>query len=793
MKKFIGFVVTLISMALMTGVLITTVQASNIDILFERRVAEIITRDVHYHRIRQVTSLGFRDIHVLTVPVDDPYIVIGPAESVNEHGLRETVSTLLLDNGAVAGVNADFFGLANIRSASFGPVVRDGELISVGTGLNREGNEHATLYIEYPHNPFIIYTQTQIDFLNDGQRNIEIQSINKITDMMLPIIVNTNAMSDTSLIDERFPGLFKIVVENSYITYLSEYGETVDVPENGFVVVVPHVSADWIRQYFAVGQSIALTVRSGVDLGNITQAIGGGGRILLNGEYVEDGLVIGGRHPRTAVGVSEDRRHIIMMVIDGRGHSVGATHEETAELMLEFGAYNAMMLDGGGSSAMGISTLQNPELRVVNTPSEGSQRRVANALAVFNNSVPQAPVRIEIQAASAYPDAIYAFVPNRMEVFATDYYFNRIDIPWEFVSVNAINDPDGRWMDNYFHASRPGPVIFEASFNGMFARQEIEARRLMELIPSVETFTVQVGGSRSLNFRGIDHTGTSSGSLPGVNFTISDTSLGHMQGNTFVAEEDGIGYIQAWVGDVVRHVTFAVVAELDPESDDTPDFSGLLVPPDSRFSDFLQREIYGEPPYGSFDIVAAGRTSVPDGSTPQGFAAADTAARTLFAQATTRGLLIGESDWPSDIAPNYRWNSNYHVHRQDNVVILQMSAAEGGFFRTNREQWRSFSRDIAVSGADHVIVTMDVNPLTYISRGEFDFFNEVLSEFIGLGMSVFVVSAQGEATSATARDGIRYINLGSMWTNANELNDDFALLRIRFTGNQAVYDLQRIN
>ena len=805
MKTFARSVLFLTCAILLTGLFATYAHAaSNIDILFERRTGEVIARDVLYQQVRQVTSLGFRDIHVLTVPVDSPNIVVGPAESVNEVGLRETLSTLLRDNGAVAGVNADFFGMASVYAASFGPVVRDGELVSVGSGLNREGNEHATLYIEYPHNPFIIYTQTQIDFLNNGQRNIEIHSINKVTDMVLPIIVTRAAMNDTAQLDARFAGLFKMVVEDHIITYLSADGETVDVPEDGFVVVVPRSQADSARYYFAVGHNTALTVRSGVDLGNIYQAIGGGGRILLNGEYVDDGLVIGGRHPRTAVGVTQDRRHVVMMVIDGRGHSVGATHEETADLMREFGAYNAMMLDGGGSSTMGISTLSHPDLRIVNTPSDGGQRRVINALAVFSRSVQQDPVRIEIQAASSTPDFIHAFIPNRMEVFATDHYFNRIDVPWEYTNVNAVNDPDGIWIDNYFQPSRPGMILFEASAGGLFARQEIEARRLMELVPSVETFVLDVGQSRHLSFQGFDHTGTRSGNLPGVNFVVSDTTLGHMQGNTFVATAEGVGYVQAWVGEVVRHVTFAV-REPRPEDEDededeedeeefAPDFSGLLVPQNSSFSDFKRAEISGEVPHGSFDMVAAGRTAVPNSeSLPAGFAEADAAARALFTQGSSRGLLVGQSNWQADIGPIYRWNNSYHVHRQDNAVILQMSAAEGGFFRTNREQWRDFSRDIATSGADHVIITMDTNPLTGISGGEQSFFNEVLATFVELGKSVFVISTQGETTTATARDGIRYINLGSMWTSNNSLNGDFALLRLRITGDQVVYDLQSIN
>ncbi|MCL2616617.1 MAG: hypothetical protein FWD96_03100, partial [Defluviitaleaceae bacterium] len=400
--------------------------------------------------------------------------------------------------------------------------------------------------------------------------------------------------------------------------------------------------------------------------------------------------------------------------------------------------------------------------------------------------------------------------PNRMEVYATDSYFNRIEIPWEHVTINAINDPDGRWIDNYFHASRPGFIIFEASFGGMFARQEIEARRMLELAPSVETFVLEVGQSRGLSFQGIDHTGTRSGNLPGVNFRISNPELGYMQGNTFTATAPGVGYVQAWVGDVVRHVTFAVrevQPEPEPRDEDyegeeepeelpefVPDFSGLLVPPDSRFTDFTRRDLSGEAPYGSFDIVAVGRTAVPDADDlPQGFAVADAAARALFTQGSSRGLLVGEADWADDVGPVYRWNSDYHVHRQYNTVILQMSAAEGGFFRTNRQQWNSFSGDIAASGAQHVIVMTDVNPLTGIPAGELGLFTEVMAEFVNMGMSVFVVSAHGESTSATARDGVRYINLGRMWTGDNRQNNSFAMLRIRITDDQAVYDLQTLN
>ncbi len=58
--------------------------------------------------------------------------------------------------------------------------------------------------------------------------------------------------------------------------------------------------------------------------------------------------------PRTAYGVSQDNRYLFLMTIDGRqsGYSDGALDQETAYWMLQVGAYNAINMDGGGSTAM---------------------------------------------------------------------------------------------------------------------------------------------------------------------------------------------------------------------------------------------------------------------------------------------------------------------------------------------------------------------------------------------------------------------------------------------------------
>jgi exopolysaccharide biosynthesis protein len=82
-------------------------------------------------------------------------------------------------------------------------------------------------------------------------------------------------------------------------------------------------------------------------------------------------------HPRTAIGLSGDRQHLLLLVADGRREDVpGPTLPELAALLVEVGACTALNLDGGGSSAMWIGD------RLVNRPSDLIERPVANHLAV---------------------------------------------------------------------------------------------------------------------------------------------------------------------------------------------------------------------------------------------------------------------------------------------------------------------------------------------------------------------------------------------------------------------------
>jgi exopolysaccharide biosynthesis protein len=83
-------------------------------------------------------------------------------------------------------------------------------------------------------------------------------------------------------------------------------------------------------------------------------------------------------HPRSAAGVSKDGKTLYLVVADGRREGVpGMTLAELAEFMKnELDVCSAINFDGGGSTAMWVGD------HVVNKPSDGTERKVSNHLAV---------------------------------------------------------------------------------------------------------------------------------------------------------------------------------------------------------------------------------------------------------------------------------------------------------------------------------------------------------------------------------------------------------------------------
>ncbi len=126
--------------------------------------------------------------------------------------------------------------------------------------------------------------------------------------------------------------------------------------------------------------------RIGSPVGKLHNAISGNLLLVKNGAPVPG--LDSPLNPWTAVALDRANRYLILIVVDGRqpGYSQGVTLSELAEIIIFYGGYTAMNLDGGGSSTMVVEgPLGSP--RVLNSPIHnqipGRQRPVGNHLGIY--------------------------------------------------------------------------------------------------------------------------------------------------------------------------------------------------------------------------------------------------------------------------------------------------------------------------------------------------------------------------------------------------------------------------
>ena len=130
------------------------------------------------------------------------------------------------------------------------------------------------------------------------------------------------------------------------------------------------------------GQTVQLKLDTSVDLSGVLVAIGGGPVLVQDGQ-VRQWNGQQPRHPRTAIGWNDDKYFLV--VVDGRqkGLSVGMSFPELADLMKHLGCDHALNLDGGGSSTLWLDG------KIMNSPSDGRPRRIANGLVVVESTQPE--------------------------------------------------------------------------------------------------------------------------------------------------------------------------------------------------------------------------------------------------------------------------------------------------------------------------------------------------------------------------------------------------------------------
>lgn len=173
-------------------------------------------------------------------------------------------------------------------------------------------------------------------------------------------------------------------------------GEATPLTRGTVVVSAGGAAAVWLKEKATVGATLRLDLDvvpigdTQLDPAAIRHAVTGAPRIVTDGRrdirLAAESMAPAfstTRHPRTAAGITKDGA-LLLVTVDGRqkGLSRGMSLAELADRMIAEGAVEAVNLDGGGSTTCVVHG------GIVNSPSEGKERPVADALLIFADEEP---------------------------------------------------------------------------------------------------------------------------------------------------------------------------------------------------------------------------------------------------------------------------------------------------------------------------------------------------------------------------------------------------------------------
>lgn len=277
--------------------------------------------------------------------------------------------------------NKNAFGFTNAHKTTLGKV-EYGYKINVYDALDQ--------YIDYIH--IDQFNQTLSDgeigvFTPDFSDSINGANIAKIN-------ISNDLITNSS--DHYYKGRVLTNVED--ITFDDD---TYSLNNDQFIIAAKGDSSQYqnLLELIETGNKIEIYPYPINDWDGMDYIIGGWQILLEKGTKLPEDIhgSTSAKHPRTTIGVNR-AGDIGLTVVDGRAVSIpGLTLGELADLNEDLGYYNALELDGGGSSTCLLRNLETDQLEVMNTPSDGHLRRVVNAVLIVGDPIePEEIITTEI-------------------------------------------------------------------------------------------------------------------------------------------------------------------------------------------------------------------------------------------------------------------------------------------------------------------------------------------------------------------------------------------------------------
>jgi len=321
-------------------------------------------------------------MQILEVDPSNPRVNLLPVRARDRLIGRETVSSMARRYGATAAVNGGYFVVSGTYAGSSTGVYQFNRQ-AVSDGDNRT----ALLFCEETD----FKERLEMDVVNfrgrvrapDGA-TLNISGMNRQrADQGLVVFLPQFGPSTLT----SASGVEVALDAASRVTRVEDGVGNAKIPPDGLVLSGAGAGALWLREHAPLGARMSVHV----ELNPATPAsesgcrdqdmVGGGPRLVRHGRVAvsdEKFAHANNRNPRTAVAVTS-RGTFLFVTLDGRQpHSVGMRLEEFAAELVALGAVRAMNLDGGGSTTMVVNG------RVRNSPSDGQERPVSDALLIFS-------------------------------------------------------------------------------------------------------------------------------------------------------------------------------------------------------------------------------------------------------------------------------------------------------------------------------------------------------------------------------------------------------------------------
>ncbi|QDP94664.1 hypothetical protein FOE78_00895 [Microlunatus elymi] len=366
------------------------------DSVYLRQRGTAIAPGLNLTSFQRLQPGGWVTGHVMTADLTTPSLSLDVADGGTVSASNQTVGEFAgTDDRVVAAVNGDYFDM----NASDAPVGTD---VS-SAGLRSAGSTPREAFTISGGRAAIQALMSAAEYAAGGS-STKIGSVNSPT-FAADSIGLFNSVWGSYPIARLIPAAdaVRVVrVVDGVVTAVSDDRSGITdaeaVPAGTSILVGRGQGAETLAA-LTIGEHVDLTVKASAD---VDLAVGGSQRLLTDGIPTTEDQVTAGR---TAIGIGKDGSRLWVVSIDGRqGDSHGMTIQELAAMMADLGAWNALNLDGGGSTTLVARAAGTTEPTLTDRPSDGNQRKVTNALVFRSTAAPSAPgdavARPELQPAA---------------------------------------------------------------------------------------------------------------------------------------------------------------------------------------------------------------------------------------------------------------------------------------------------------------------------------------------------------------------------------------------------------